>query len=324
MKQQLFEQRYGDSWQQLEQSLAASPITVGSDFPRHYRALCQQLAVAKARRYSPQLLERLNKLVIACHQYLYGFETGQRQRLLHFLFFGFPQLLRANRRYVAVAALLFVLPLLAMALGCYFHSELIYSLMSAEQVRQFEAMYDPANRVLGRERGADTDLMMFGHYINNNIGIGFRTFAGGILLGLGSLLLLVFNGLAIGGAAGYLTQLGFSETFYAFVVGHGAFELTAIVFCGAAGLKLGFALVDPGPWRRLDALRLAGAEAVQIVYGSALMLLLAAFIEAFWSSSTEIPLPIKYGVAALLALLLLLYCCSAAFHSASVSSRRPR
>ena len=68
------------------------------------------------------------------------------------------------------------------------------------QVAEMESMYDPANRSLGRERQSDTDLAMFGYYIANNIGIGFRTFAGGLLFGLGSMFFLGFNAMAVAGA----------------------------------------------------------------------------------------------------------------------------
>ena len=99
--------------------------------------------------------------------------------------------------------------------------------------------------------------MMFGFYIRNNIGIAFQCFAGGIFAGLGSLFFLAFNGVAAGSPAGYLTARGHGETFYSFVVTHGAFELTAIVLAGAAGLRLGHALLVPGRHTRRAALERA-------------------------------------------------------------------
>ena len=164
-----------------------------------------------------------------------------------------------------------------------------------------EWMYNPDNRKIGRdrERSSETDFVMFGYYIYNNIGIGFRTFAGGMLMGLGTLLLLLFNGIVIGGVAGHLTRVGYSETFWPFVSGHGAFELTAIVICGAAGLMLGRALIAPGQQRRTQALTSIAPEALKLVMGGAAMLLCAAFIEAFWSSSLFTP-AIKYTGAAML------------------------
>jgi len=149
---------------------------------------------------------------------------------------------------------------------------------------------------------------MFGFYIYNNIGIAFKCFATGLFAGIGSLFMLAYNGLVLGGVSGHLTSLGYTETFYPFVVGHGSFELTAIVFSGAAGLKLGFALLSPGAYSRVKALQFAAADAINIMYGVFIMLLIAAFIEAFWSSSSIMPNPVKYAVGAALWGLVYYYC----------------
>jgi uncharacterized membrane protein SpoIIM required for sporulation len=91
------------------------------------------------------------------------------------------------------------------------------------------------------------------------------------------------------------------------VIGHGSFELTAIVFSGAAGLRLGYAILHPGQLSRLDGLRQAGREVVPMLYGIVLMLTIAAVLEAFWSSSSSLPIAVKYAVGALLWSLVLLY-----------------
>lgn len=139
---------------------------------------------------------------------------------------------------------------------------------------------------------------MFGFYIQHNIGISFQCFASGLFAGIGSLFFLAFNGAFLGGIAGYLTERGLSSTFYSFVVTHGAFELTAIVLSGAAGLRIGHALISPGRRSRREALVVAARDSIVIVYGVAGLLLIAAAVEAFWSSARWIPLSLKYGVAA--------------------------
>ena len=146
------------------------------------------------------------------------------------------------------AWLLFFGSLLLMGMLVYHFPDLVYGVMGPEQVADMEKMYDPDARRIGRfsERDSGDDWMMFGYYIMNNIGIAFQTFASGLLFGLGSLFFLLFNGLMIGAVAGHLTQIGYGATFWSFVVGHGAFELTAIALAGAAGLKLGWALLAPG------------------------------------------------------------------------------
>ncbi|OWY84423.1 stage II sporulation protein M, partial [Raoultella ornithinolytica] len=151
---------------------------------------------------------------------------------------------------------------------------------------------------LGRDSG--TDWMMFGHYILNNISIALRTFASGLLAGLGTLLVLLFNGVTIGAVAGHLQHIGHGGPFWRFVAGHGAFELTAIVIAGGAGLQLGMKLLAPGRRSRLDALVDGGRIGARLCLGVAFMLLVAAFIEAFWSSIAEVPAWTKFGVAGVL------------------------
>lgn len=109
---------------------------------------------------------------------------------------------------------------------------------------------------------------------------------------------MIFNGVTIGGVAGHLSHPPYQSTFWQLVAGHGAFELTAIVICGAAGLLLGRSLLLPGKFSRIDALRIHAPIALKLVVGGALMLVCAAFVEAFWSSSRLDP-ALKYSVAAL-------------------------
>lgn len=311
MKQQDFENLYSEDWLTLTLAIEdaqKTSNTVPKEFPELYRQVCSHLAMAQQRHYSQSLILRLNRLVMSGHHLLYQRDNRLRLHRLLEVFSVFPMALRTNYGYLLWAFLLFVVPGLVMGVACYVDDSFIYSLASPEQVREIEAMYDPSLDKIGRERGSDTDLMMFGYYINNNIGIAFRTFAGGILFGAGSIFFLFYNGLFIGAIAGRLTQVGFAGTFYPFVIGHGAFELTAIVFAGAAGLKIGFAMVSPGNYSRLDALKHAARGAVIILYGATAMLLLAAFLEAFWSSSTTLPASIKLGVGALFWLLVAWYC----------------
>ena len=172
-----------------------------------------------------------------------------------------------------------------------------------------ENIYDPAQRHIGPMslRNHQDDWVMFGFYIMNNIGIAFQTFASGIVFGLGSAFFLLFNGVNIGAVAGHLTRMGYSDTFWPFVIGHGAFELTAIVIAGAAGLKLGAALIAPGPMTRAAALHAAASVSIKLVGGAVVFLLLAAFIEAYWSSSNSIAVPLKMAIGSVLWLLVALY-----------------
>ena len=308
MKQQRFEEQHAGLWTRVERELQRPRRERDSrDLADQYLVLCQHLALAKERLYDAALLERLNGLVLALYRELYRYRSESRLNLYAFLRRDFPLAIYRHRVYIGVALLAMLLPGLLVGGWTYVDENAVYSLMDVSQVRDVERMYDPAAAKFGREREADTDIYMFGFYIQNNISVAFRCFAGGLLLGLGTLVVLGFNGLFMGGVAGHLTRLDYVETFYPFVVGHGSFELTAIVFSGAAGLRLGYALLAPGPWRRLDALRRAGRDVVPMLYGIVLMLVVAAFIEAFWSASAVPGPAVKYSVGALLWALVLGY-----------------
>ena len=315
MKQHSFEQLHGATWRRVEAALEKPAADDNSRvLAEHYLLLCQHLAIAKERLYDAALIERLNNLVLALYRELYRYRAETRLNLYAFFRRDFPLAIYRQRVFILLSFLVFMLPGLLAAGWTFFDADAIYSLLDAPEVRQVEGMYDPETRKIGREREADTDIFMFGFYIYNNISVAFRCFAGGLLLGIGSLLVLLFNGMFIGGIAGHLTRLDYVDTFYPFVVGHGSFELTAIVFSGAAGLRLGYAIVKPGPLRRLESLRLAGREVVPMLYGIVLMLIIAAFIEAFWSSSTLLSNEVKYSVGAVLWALVLLYAFSGRRH----------
>jgi len=170
-----------------------------------------------------------------------------------------------------------------------------------------EAMYDPASKFDAMGRNNRSDLEMFGFYILNNVSIGFRTFASGFFVGLGSIFILIFNGITIGAVAGHLTVIGSGETFWRFVVGHSGPELTAIVIAGAAGLRIGMAIVAPGRKKRVDALIEAGTVGVKLAMGIFAMLVFAAFIEAYWSSIVWVPDVVKYSVGGLIWVLIIVW-----------------
>ncbi|MGD8568383.1 MAG: stage II sporulation protein M [Gammaproteobacteria bacterium] len=315
MKQHLFEEQYHPVWRELEGTLGELESKGKSSldrrqlqqFIRDYRQTCYHYSIARTRQYSPQLVTRLHDLVLRAHQHLYSGKRLVGWRIIQFVMVDFPAAVRANSRFLWLSTALLVLPGIIIGLLCFYNGQVVYSVLSEDEVFGFEMMYSPDAQVLGRSRESATDFLMFGYYIKHNIGIGFRTFAGGLLLGIGTVITLLFNGTYLGAVAGYLTQLGYTQTFWPFVAGHGAFELTAICISGAAGLRLAYPLFAPGRLRRIDALRLSAREAVILVIGAAFMLVAAAFIEAFWSSNRAFDPAVKYTVAAMLWLLVVSY-----------------
>ncbi|MEO8671220.1 MAG: stage II sporulation protein M [Tahibacter sp.] len=320
MKQQTFQSRHAQEWAAFERwlTLRGRPRTrdrmldgddVFSDveFPAAYRRICQQLALAERRGYSALLVHRLQDLAHRGHLILYRPKAPRARAVVDFFAAGFPRLVRSQWRVMLIAALLFFAPLIGVIVLLQWRPELVHSLFDPAQLANFENMYDPASSAekLGRESG--TDMAMFGYYIFNNVSIGFRTFASGLLAGVGSIFVLIMNGVIIGGVAGHLTAIGYGDPFWRFVAGHSAPELLAIVISGGAGLQIGMALIAPGRRTRGRALVEAGSIGARLVLGVFAMLVLAAFVEAYWSSIGWMPASVKFSVGGLFWLMILLW-----------------
>lgn len=315
MRQDQFIARHEAEWQMIEQwfdRLPGARATEGAtacadhELPRRYRHLCQQLALARTRGYSPMLIERLAQLTERCHATIYRPANPRWWRAATFLVADFPAEVRAQWVWMLVSAVLLFGPFIAMLVAVQWQPELAYSVFNPEQLSEYEQMYSP-DAVQAVDRDSSTDLMMFGHYILNNISIGFRTFASGLLFGLGSVFVLISNGVMFGTVAGHLTEIGYGAPFWRFVVGHSAPELLAIVIAGGAGMRLGFALVAPGQLRRGAALMAAGRIGARLILGVFAMLFFAAFVEAFWSSIESLPDAVKYASGGALWLLIALW-----------------
>lgn len=317
MKQEQFEQLNEPGWQAFEQWLkwyrqrrkknaGPEPFPL-HELPERYRTICLQLALARDRGYTQALVEHLHRLTQLGHDVLYGAQGGFAQRALRYAAGGFAADVRANARWVLASALLFFGPVFAAMLAVHLWPDFAYLMLSPQKVAEFEAMYGSESRALGRvARDASTDFHMFGFYVYNNISIAFQCFAGGLTAGILSVFYLIYNGLSIGIVAARLGQAGLAGNFYSFVAGHSTFELGAIVLSGAAGLKLGAAILAPQRMTRGAALRVAGRSIIGMVCGLAVMLFAAALTEAFWSP-LRLGLPIKLGVGAALCLLTLAY-----------------
>jgi uncharacterized membrane protein SpoIIM required for sporulation len=310
-----FENLYRTDWEELEKLLTdlrdrkAQKTLHGERVAALYRRTCEQLALSRARAYPAYLVDRLEHITSEAHQAIYQQRDFGLRRLRELAAVEFPRAVRKHAVYVWIATAVFVLPTLILGVLVYQRAELILSVVDAKTAADFERMYSGAEESIGRLRDANTDWYMFGHYIRHNIGLAFQCFASGLLAGIGSLFFLAFNGVFFGALAGYLTERGLSETFYSFVVTHAAFELTGIVLAGAAGLRIGHSLLAPGRLTRRQALVAASRESVVIIYGVTVLLLIAAAVEAFWSSARWVPSEIKYSVAAACWISVIAYLC---------------
>ena len=164
---------------------------------------------------------------------------------------------------------------------------------------------DPDARYIDVIEGSDMPTFAAG-LMTNNIQVSFIAFAGGLLAGLGTLLVLVNNGISIGAVFGVYADGGILPLIMAFVFPHGFIELAAICIAGGAGFGLGSALLMPGRRTRSAALRERGRAFLSLLVGAVLMLVVAGLIEGFYSPSA-LPDAAKFAFGGATAVVLLLY-----------------
>ncbi len=257
--------------------------------------ICNDLAIAQSRQYSPILVEQINRLVQLGQKRLYLSRSNQFSELWHVARTAFPRALYENRVMLAVNLLAFWSLALIAFIWVRLDPDAAYTFLGQGTLLNIEKMYDPSGSVQSAERGASQDLLMFGVYIYNNIGIAFQMFAGGVLFCVGAAFFLLFNSFYFGAIAAHIVNVGFEGPFFSFVITHGSFELTAIIIASAAGCRIGYALLNPGQFTRAYAIKQAAQKALPLIVGAFLMLVIAAFIEAFWSPR-DIANEIKYTV----------------------------
>src|SRR5262245_13132417 len=298
-----------------------------ADFSRLFRELCHDLSLIRSRDWGRVLVSYLNDLVSRGHNAFYSSPPGNVSHLVRFLAVGFPRVFRKNFAYFLTACALFFGSLGVTWAVVQHDPSLARRIIEPKMLAMMEEMYGEDGPIAhktaesGKESGSKTGkngdrqeasqfgeerAAMAGFYTSHNGGIALDCFAGGILLGLRTVYVLLFNGILLGAVSGYLVAQGHSERFLSFVVSHGSFELVAIAVAGGAGLMLGSALIHPGQRTRLESLRLRGLEAIQIAAGAAAMIAVAALIEAFWSPA-PIPNAVKYAGGGLLWMVVIVY-----------------
>jgi uncharacterized membrane protein SpoIIM required for sporulation len=140
----------------------------------------------------------------------------------------------------------------------------------------------------------------------NNIQVSFFAFAAGVLFGIGSVFILVYNGANVGIALGLFIEAGQQSRFWGLILPHGLLEISAVIIAGAAGMTLGWALVAPGERSRSDAFTDAARRSVVVILGLMLAFIIAGIIEGFVTPSS-LPTGARVGVGAAVELAFVAY-----------------
>lgn len=270
--------------------LSASDV---EELGRLYRLATSDLAIARRDFPRDRVTRYLESLVGRAHTAVYRAPVSVWSSLGTFVASGYPRAFREAWRYTLVSFALFAVPFLLVLAATLADPRIGRVILppgefvdSVEQGQSWLEI-DPSIRPLAASQIA-----------TNNIQVTFLAFAGGVTFGLGTVFVLVNNGLQIGALAGLASSYGLGDELWSFVAGHGFIELTVIFIAGGCGLRIGDALLRPGLLPRRVALAEAGAKAIVLMAGCVPLLLIAGTIEGFISPSSlhwSVRLAIGFG-----------------------------
>lgn len=303
-------------WQKLEELLKQIDAQGLSSLTREqlqslgrlYRSAASDLSRARAMGLAPDLIRYLNNLVVKGHNQVYQNQPNRWRDLWHFLWITFPRVFRTNIFYVLVSFLLFAAPMAATWLFIlddvnFAHLEInkgapIVSDELWSYIKQKRLWTDAVQN----ESPAASSFIA-----TNNIKVSLIAFVMGVTFGLGTIYVLITNGMLIGGTFAVCQIYGMAPRLAAFVAPHGVFELSAIFISGGAGLMLAKGMLFPGKLKRSDSMRLMAREAAVLFLGCVPLLLIAGAIEGHISPRTDLAQEAKYAVSIATLFLLALY-----------------
>lgn len=288
-----------DNWQRLEDLLGmmgASGVRALTrmevrEFGELYRRAAADLAIARAETRDPRLINYLNSLVVRAHGRIYQADGDGRKLIRAFFARELPAAFRRLLPFSSVAFAVFMVTAVVSFVLCYNDPEFGNLLglgpfrTAAETDMRWWLSLNEANQIGSSE------------ILTNNIRVAFMAFAFGVFFGIGTIYVLFFNGMLIGGVLGvcYSVSTAFGNGLVNFMIGHGVVELACIFIAGGAGMAIGYSLIAPGDLPRGQAIKRRAVDAIRVVVGCALFLFVSGFIEGFISPSA-LPVAVKYGV----------------------------
>jgi len=258
-----------------------------------YRQAATDLSAVRGEPSAQVLEASLNRLVSRAHHFVYAGNRITLRTLLFFFLREYPILFRRLLPFTLAAFLIFLAGGVLGTLLTLVRPDFMRAFLGPTMIATIE------HHTMWTESLVSVSPQASAAIATNNISVCFVAFAGGITCCLLTLFLMFQNGLMMGVVATACAQHGMSMSLWSFVVAHGSLELPCIFIAGGAGLRLGWGVLFPGILRWKGSVALAGAESLRLITGTVPLLLIAGFTEAFLSPS-HVPLPLKFGVGAVL------------------------
>lgn len=301
-----FREAREDGWRQLDtivsaaESRGAKALTDDEllALPVLYRNALSSLSVARETSLDLELVTYLEGLCGRAYFFVYGARTSWRERLGNFFFHDWPEAVRSVWKETLVSMLFMVAGAIAGYLlvrndpawfGAFVPGDLAGGRdFSASAASLRETLYDDGDK--------GGWLAIFATFLfTHNSQVSILCFSLGFAFGVPTILLLLQNGATLGAFFALFGSNGLGFQLGGWLSIHGTTEMFAIILAGAAGLKIGYAVVFPGTVSRMSAATEAGKTAAKVMVGVILMLLVAGILEGIGRQTIKHDL-VRYGI----------------------------
>lgn len=303
MREAQFLKENAEKWKQYELDVdkPADPDTYAERFIQ----LTDDLAYSRTFYPDSNTTRYLNGLAGKFHQKIYKNQKESTSRILDFWRYELPYIFLQYQRTLLYASLFFMVFCFIGAISAKYDAKFLNLILGDNYVnmtRENIAAKDPFGVY---KKGSQTS--MFFAIGMNNIKVSFLAFVSGISYSVGTVFLLMYNGIMLGSFEYFFFSQGLGMKSVLVVFLHGTLEISAIVIAGCAGLILGNSLLFPKTYSRWDSLLKAGKDGMKIIFGLIPIFITAAFIESFLTRYTEMPLWLSSSVLTLSAFFIIYY-----------------
>lgn len=278
-------------WQEYEKSLNSGTPLLPDKKAEIFIQLTDDLSFARTQYPDSETTHYLNHLSAKIHANIYKNKKEDRSRFITFWTRELPALFAHLRKPVLYAFLIFGLAAAVGSVSVLNDDTFIRLILGDGYVNMTLENIEKGQPLGVYAKSGELD--MFFYITFNNIRVSFTAFAAGILLSVGTGMLLFYNGIMVGAFFTFFYQKNLLVDSIFVVMLHGTIELSAIVLAGAAGLHMGNAILFPKTYSRYDSFRQGAKDGLKVVMGLMPFFIIAGFIESFVTRYANMPFVIK-------------------------------
>ncbi|MBR9756668.1 MAG: stage II sporulation protein M [Algicola sp.] len=287
MREAAFVRQNKDKWLKFERLLSNKTSMPPNELSNLYIEVTDHLSYAKTFYPDSQTANYLNQLASQAHQNIYKTKKTSKNRVIAFFKTEFPYEFYNYQRELLIAFLVFALFAIVGAFSAANEGDFVRSFlgdgyvnMTLNNIKKGDPM------AVYKQQG---EFNMFLGITLNNIKVALMAFAYGILLGIGTLFIMLQNGVMLGSFQYFFYEQGLLWESARTIWIHGTIEISVIIIAGCSGLVLGNGLLFPGTYTRLEAFKRGVKNGLKILISTIPFFIIAGFLEGFVTRHTEMP-----------------------------------